>query len=71
MPDRKMCSHTEGCELFPLLSLKPQQAFWMIKYCQSDYTRCARYQLAVQGKTIPLSLLPNGRELGDFSKKER
>lgn len=37
---------------------------WQITYCRSDYKGCARYGEALQGKPVPLTLLPNGRSLG-------
>jgi len=43
--------------------LKAALRVWQINYCQSEYTRCARYQLACAGKRMPSTLLPNGKTL--------
>jgi len=34
-----------------------------IRYCRSAYETCARYELATQGRTVPLRLMPNGQML--------
>lgn len=57
------CSHTKNCELFPQFALNPALKVWQIHYCEGEHTRCARYQLSLEGKTIPLNLLPNGKRV--------
>ncbi len=58
-----MCPNSSSCELFPLFTLKSTLKLWQIKYCESDYERCARYSLTKSGKAVPPSLLPNGHSL--------
>ena len=58
------CSRMGGCPLFKQFSIKASLAVWTARYCESDFARCARLQLATEGKPIPLNLLPNGRMLG-------
>lgn len=55
------CSHAVGCPLFPLLKASLQS--WRDYYCDSEdrWRECARYQLALTGERVPISLLPNGR----------
>jgi len=57
------CSHTKNCELFPQFALNPALKVWQIHYCEGEFTRCARYQLSLQGKAVPLNLLPNGKRV--------
>ncbi len=57
------CARMSGCPLFKQFSLKASLAVWTSRYCESDFARCARLQLANEGKPIPLNLLPNGRML--------
>ncbi len=54
------CSHATGCPLFPLLNASLQG--WREHYCDSTdrWKDCARYQLALTGERVPISLLPNG-----------
>lgn len=54
------CSHAAGCPLFPLLRASLQG--WRDYYCDSvgQWHDCARYQLALTGEPVPISLLPNG-----------
>ena len=57
------CSHTSSCELYVQFAADPSIQVWKSHYCDSDFKRCARFQLSLQGKAVPLSLLPNGREI--------
>jgi len=41
----------------------PSIKLWKTHYCDSDYKRCARYALSLQGKAVPLTLLPNGKQI--------
>jgi hypothetical protein len=57
------CTHAEGCPLFPLLRASLRS--WRDHYCDSEdrWRSCARYQQAVAGRLVPISLLPNGKEV--------
>lgn len=57
------CSHTTSCELYVQFAADPSIQLWKTHYCDSDYKRCARYALSLQGKAVPLTLLPNGRQI--------
>ncbi|MEJ2362774.1 MAG: ankyrin repeat domain-containing protein [Gammaproteobacteria bacterium] len=57
------CSHTTSCELYVQFAADPSIQLWKTHYCDSDYKRCARYALSVQGKAVPLTLLPNGKQI--------
>ena len=58
------CSRMGSCPLFKQFSIKASLVVWTSRYCESDFARCARLQLATAGKPVPLNLLPNGRMLG-------
>jgi hypothetical protein len=53
-----------SCGLYQTLSLRGSVGVWNALYCRGDFTRCARYKLAAEGKPMPDTLLPNGKELG-------
>lgn len=36
---------------------------WQINYCDGNHEACARFQRSSEGRRVPISLLPNGREL--------
>ena len=57
------CSHASSCELYVQFAADPSIQLWKTHYCDSDYKRCARYALALQGKAVPLTLLPNGKQI--------
>ena len=64
------CPHTEDCPLFPKLTMTLE--VWRFSFCDSDerYPSCARYQITLKGKTAPLTLLPNGKDLADAAAKK-
>jgi hypothetical protein len=57
------CSHSGSCELYVQFAADPSIKLWKSHYCDSDFKRCARYQLSLQGKSVPLTLLPNGKSI--------
>lgn len=57
------CTHVESCELFAQFALNPALQVWQVHYCDQDFKRCARYQLALTGAAVPLNLLPNGSKV--------
>lgn len=62
-PEDSSCSHKSTCALFPKFSAKAALMVWQKIYCDGTYSRCARYQLSLEGKEPPLNLLPNGKTL--------
>lgn len=57
------CTHTTSCELYVQFAADPSIQLWKTHYCDSDFKRCARYELALKGRAVPLTLLPNGRQI--------
>jgi hypothetical protein len=57
------CSHASSCELYVQFAADPSILLWKTHYCDSDFKRCARYALSLQGKSVPLTLLPNGKQI--------
>lgn len=57
------CSHVTSCELFVQFALNPALDLWKAHYCEGDYERCARYTGSSAGQAIPLTLLPNGKNV--------
>lgn len=64
------CSRKDNCELFPLISINGALKIWQSFYCDGNYHTCVRYQLGLEGKPIPISLLPNGKNLDLSSASE-
>lgn len=64
------CNHSSSCELFPLMAMEPALNLWKKHFCDGTYNSCARYQLALDNKPVPLTLLPNGKQLAPRSKEE-
>ncbi len=37
--------------------------FWKERYCENGYQKCARFVRSNGGRPVPITLLPNGKEL--------
>jgi hypothetical protein len=61
--ERVPCPHMMSCELFPAFSQNGFLRVWQINYCEAEFIRCVRYQRSLRGEHVPLTLLPNGKEL--------
>ncbi|MBK6516764.1 MAG: hypothetical protein IPM79_21145 [Polyangiaceae bacterium] len=57
------CPHMKSCEMYEIFTFSETLAVWKTRYCQSDYSRCERYQRALKGQPVPVNLLPNGHLL--------
>ena len=57
------CSHTADCPLFAQFAMEPSLAVWKQHFCDSEFTKCVRYQLSLKGEAVPLTLMPNGKML--------
>jgi len=64
------CSHTKNCQLYPQFAADPSLKLWQQHYCEAEFISCARYQTALTGQSIPLTLLPNGQLLHRFQTKD-
>lgn len=64
------CNHSSSCELFPLMAMEPALNLWKKHFCDGAFNNCARYQLSLNGQTVPLTLLPNGKQLAPRSREE-
>lgn len=53
----------QGCELFVQFALNPALDIWKKHYCQARYEGCARYVMSRKGGAVPLTLLPNGKQI--------
>jgi ankyrin repeat protein len=64
------CTHTADCQLFPQFAAEPALKIWKQHFCEGDFKKCARYQRALTGISVPLELLPNGKALNVERSKE-
>ena len=64
------CTHSKDCQLYAQFAMEPSLRLWKQRYCASEFEKCARYQLALEGKSVPLALLPNGRRVKQRSKEQ-
>jgi hypothetical protein len=62
------CSHAQECPLFPLLNASLRS--WRDHYCDSDagWNNCARYNLSLTGRRVPITLLPNGHSAAHLAR---
>ena len=64
------CNHSGSCELFPLMAMEPALNLWKKHFCDGSFNCCARYQLSLNSKPVPLTLLPNGKQLAPRSREQ-
>ena len=57
------CPHVPTCRMYALLKLAGSLETWQARYCMAGYTQCARYKLALEGRSVPINLMPNGAYL--------
>lgn len=57
------CSHTTSCELFDQFVMNPALDLWKTHYCEGEFKRCARFQTSSSGSPVPVTLLPNGKNI--------
>jgi len=55
------CTHSSNCPLFAQFAMEPALAVWKQHYCDGEFAKCARYQAGLKGKSVPITLLPNGK----------
>lgn len=64
------CSHTNNCQLYAQFAADASLKLWKQHYCEGLYDQCARYRLALEGKPVPLTLLPNGKMVERRSREQ-
>jgi hypothetical protein len=66
MNDQKksdVCSHSSSCALYECFSNEGALGFWKTFYFNARFETCVRYQMSLEGKTPPVDLLPNGKQM--------
>lgn len=62
------CEHSLRCPLYEKFAFESTLAIWKVNYCESDYKKCFRYKLTAMGKTVPATMLPNGKDIADKAR---
>lgn len=55
------CSHIKNCEMYVRFAADPSIEVWKKHFCNGDFNKCERYAMSLQGKSVPLHMLPNGK----------
>lgn len=63
------CTHSSHCELYVQFAADPLIKVWKDNYCESGFEDCARYQRSLKGQAVPITLLPNGKEILDNQRQ--
>lgn len=64
------CSHSSSCQLYAQFAADASLKLWKQHYCEKSFDQCARYKLALEGKPVPLMLLPNGKVVERRSREQ-
>jgi hypothetical protein len=62
-PERPKCPRMARCPIFPEFKNRSALRMLQVLYCESEFTRCRRYQSIEGGVVPPSNLLPDGRTL--------
>ena len=59
------CTRQSDCPLFERFIISGSANIWRRLYCDKEekFKTCARYEAGVNGRTVPVNLLPNGQLL--------
>lgn len=49
--------------MYKLLAASGTLGAWKGRYCDAEYERCARFEMASAGRPVPINLLPDGQLL--------
>ena len=53
-----------SCPLYPQFKVQALLNIWKVSYCEGAFETCERYKLSAAGQRVPLTLLPNGKDIG-------
>jgi hypothetical protein len=56
----EICPHMSTCAMYSLFSYAGTLGAWKARYCTAEFNDCARYQRALDGRTVPINLMPSG-----------
>lgn len=57
------CPHRNECRLPEGLPSPFALRLWQDRYCEGDFSECARLRAAEQGRPVPDGMLPSGHVL--------
>lgn len=63
------CTHSNHCELYVQFAADPLIKVWKENYCEGSFDKCARYLRSLRGESVPITLLPNGKEILDNQRQ--
>lgn len=49
--------------MYSLFTLAGTLRTWQVRYCQGEFSGCERYKRSLQGREVPINLMPNGMVL--------
>ena len=60
------CPHATSCPLFKQFTQNSLLEFWKDRFCNVEdrWPTCKRFELSKTGSPVPLTLMPNGAQLG-------
>ena len=61
------CPNIAKCPIFEKTKTGAIKSVFL-SYCEKKYDKCARYQLKLEGKEVPVTLLPNGDHLATLAE---
>ena len=60
MSHGRECPQVRNCPMYALFRDAGTLKIWQMRFCSAEFKACERYKRSVQGRPVPLNLLPNG-----------
>ena len=57
------CPKSATCEMYSIFTAGGVLEVWKANYCSADYKNCERFRRSIEGRHVPINLLPNGHLL--------
>lgn len=65
-----LCENTAKCPIYQYFRTEALKNYYIRNYCEGDASNCLRKQMKAEGKEMPDTLLPDGKELSSYHMKK-
>lgn len=65
-----VCERTDACPIYNYFKTEALKNYYIRTYCEGNFSACLRKKMKSEGKEVPDTLLPDGKELTAFHGKK-
>lgn len=66
-----LCERYQGCPIYNYFRTEALKNYYIRSYCGGNFDACERLKLKKEGKPVPDSLLPDGKELSTYHSSNK